>query len=303
MASLIALAHGSRDPRSARSVSALVDVVRALRPGLDVRLAFLDLSAPRLADVLAGLRGSAVVVPLLLGRAYHARVDVPAAVREAQARSPHLRVCIADVLGAGSSGLDPRLAGAALSRLAVAVGGSSAAPSHHPPMITGIVERGCSDAISVDNPGDHARPGRWLARSQRPAGLDDPSLGVILGAAGSSDAAANAAVAAVADGWARHAPWAGARVAFAAASPDVAEAVAALRARGATRIAVASWFLAPGVLPDRLARAARAADPGVLLAEPLGAHPHVAQVVLDRYDAALDTVSQRPALAAAGNAS
>ena len=77
MIPLVAVAHGSRDPRSAASIHALLDVVRSLRPELDVRGAFLDLCAPRLSDVL---RGPAVVVPLLLGKAFHARVDVPAAV-------------------------------------------------------------------------------------------------------------------------------------------------------------------------------------------------------------------------------
>ncbi|HEY0641717.1 MAG TPA: hypothetical protein VGD67_29160, partial [Pseudonocardiaceae bacterium] len=56
--------------------------------------------------------------------------------------------------------------------------------------------------------------------------------------------------------------------------------------RGARRIAVASWFLGPGRLTDRIAAAA--ADAGAVLAEPLGADPDLAQVVLDRFDAACD---------------
>ena len=39
---LLAVAHGSRDPRSAEAVSALFHRVRALRPELDVRLSYLD---------------------------------------------------------------------------------------------------------------------------------------------------------------------------------------------------------------------------------------------------------------------
>jgi sirohydrochlorin ferrochelatase len=50
---------------------------------------------------------------------------------------------------------------------------------------------------------------------------------------------------------------------------------------------VASWFLAPGLLPDRVDRAALAADSGVSLAAPLGPHPLVARVVLERYRQAL----------------
>ncbi|HEX2298581.1 MAG TPA: CbiX/SirB N-terminal domain-containing protein, partial [Pseudonocardiaceae bacterium] len=111
---LVAVAHGSRDPRSAATVAALMDRVRALRPDLDVRLAFLDLCAPRLEAVLATV-SHAVVVPLLLSRAFHAEVDVPAAVAQAVATRPDLDVAVADVLGP-----DPRLEVAALRRLAAA---------------------------------------------------------------------------------------------------------------------------------------------------------------------------------------
>ncbi|MGH3761388.1 CbiX/SirB N-terminal domain-containing protein, partial [Actinophytocola sp.] len=57
-------------------------------------------------------------------------------------------------------------------------------------------------------------------------------------------------------------------------------------ARGARRIAVASWFLAPGRLPDRVAAQARAADPSAIVADPLGPDPSLAELVLDRYAAA-----------------
>ncbi|KAA2266085.1 sirohydrochlorin chelatase [Solihabitans fulvus] len=233
---LVAVAHGSRDPRSAAMVSRLLDVVRALRPGLDVRAAFLDLSAPRLADVLTAVHGDghreAVVVPLLLGNAFHARVDVPGAVAEVRTRCPRLEVRVADVLGP-----DPRLESAALRRL---------------------VEAG------VD--------------------LRDRDLGVVLAGAGSSHAPANAAVAAVGRRWAAGAGWAGVRAAFAAAAdPDVPTAIAGLRAAGARRIAVASWFLAPGLLPDRIAAQALAAAPGAVLAAPLGDDPEVAELVLHRH--------------------
>ena len=90
--------------------------VRDAEPGLDVRAAFLDLSAPRLPDVLAALAAQghrdAVIVPLLLGPAFHARVDLPALVAEAHARLPRLSVSVSDVLGP-----DDRLPELALRRL------------------------------------------------------------------------------------------------------------------------------------------------------------------------------------------
>lgn len=118
---LVAVAHGSRDPRSAATVAALVDEVRRQRPGLDVRLSFLDLSAPRLPDVLDAVAADghrrAVVVPLLLGHAFHASVDVPGAVTQAAARLPGLDITISPVLG-GHQGLST----AALRRLAAVTG-------------------------------------------------------------------------------------------------------------------------------------------------------------------------------------
>ncbi|WP_433269792.1 sirohydrochlorin chelatase [Actinosynnema sp. CS-041913] len=235
MTALVAVAHGSRDPRSAATVHQLLDVVRALRPALDVRGSFLDLSAPRLGDVLRAVHGdghrSAVVVPLLLGKAFHARVDVPGAV--AEARLPSLDVTIADVLGP-----DPRLESAALRRLA-SVG----------------VRSGERD---------------W---------------GVVLAGAGSSHAPANALVTSIARRWAQGSGWAGVAAAFAStASPDVPTAVARLRARGARRIAVASWFLAPGLLPDRVAALA---GEDAVIAPPLGPDPEVAELVLHRFEAAV----------------
>jgi sirohydrochlorin ferrochelatase len=242
---LVAVAHGSRDPRSAATVTELVAVVRAIRPDLDVRPAFLDLSAPRLPEVLSAVHAEGhrdvVVAPLLLGHAYHARVDIPGAVAQAGARNPLLRVRIADVLGP-----DPRLTAAVLHRL-------------------------------------------------REAGVsaDDPEIGLVLAGAGSSHQPANALVHALARDLRRGTLWAGSSAAFAAATePTVPEAIAALRERGARRIAVGSWFLAPGLLPDRVAAAARDLDPNALVAAPLGAAPELAAVILDRYREALARPAQ-----------
>lgn len=92
---LVAVAHGSRDPRAAHTARALLDRVRELRPRLDVRLAHIELSEPPLDDVLRELRGAAVLVPLLLGRGYHAKRDLPGAA----ARADHLDIRIAAPLG------------------------------------------------------------------------------------------------------------------------------------------------------------------------------------------------------------
>lgn len=231
---LIAVAHGSRDPRSAATITRLVEQVRQQRPDLAVRLSFLDLSTPRLPNVLAAVAGDghrhAVVVPLLLDRAFHAKVDLPGALAKATGRHPGLRLSVADVLGG-----DHRLAQAALRRLSEVAGP-----------------------------------------------LDAPELGVVLAAIGSSRPDANVAVLRLASRWARQHGWAGALAAFGtSAEPSVPSAISRLRERGAERIAVASWFLAPGLIPTRVATTA--ADFQAPMAAPLGPDPLVAEVIVDRY--------------------
>ena len=49
---LVALAHGSRDPRSAATITALVEEVRAMRPDLRIEQAFLELSKPSFTTVV-----------------------------------------------------------------------------------------------------------------------------------------------------------------------------------------------------------------------------------------------------------
>jgi len=82
---LVGLAHGSRDPRAAVAIEELLDAVAALRPGLAVSAAYLDLTVPDLETAVAQLDAErAVVVPLLFAQAFHARVDVPAALEQAR---------------------------------------------------------------------------------------------------------------------------------------------------------------------------------------------------------------------------
>ena len=107
---LVILAHGSRDPRSAASIHALATCLREVREDLRIETAFLDHCPPTPYQVLDKLVADGVeevvVVPLLLSAAFHAKVDVPAVLDEAQSRYPSLRVLAADVLGYDESLLD-----------------------------------------------------------------------------------------------------------------------------------------------------------------------------------------------------
>ncbi len=107
---LVALAHGSRDRRSAATIKALVKEVRAMRPDLKAEAAFLELSKPDFHTVVDRLvkagHEEIVVVPLLLTEAYHAKVDVPSAIGEASARHPQVRIHATSILGLETSFLE-----------------------------------------------------------------------------------------------------------------------------------------------------------------------------------------------------
>jgi len=76
---LLAVAHGTRSATGQRQIRDLAAAVARSHPGLDVRLAYVDVQQPRLADVVPAVR-DAVVVPLLLSTGYHVRVDIAEAV-------------------------------------------------------------------------------------------------------------------------------------------------------------------------------------------------------------------------------
>jgi sirohydrochlorin ferrochelatase len=243
---LVLVAHGSRDPRSAATVSDVVTAVAAARPDLDVYPAFLDLNTPsvdRAVDAVAAAgHREAVVVPLLLGRAFHARVDLPGLLAAARSRHPFLHLVQAGVLGP-----DPRLVTALRDRV----------------LATGADPR-------------------------------DPRLGVAIAAVGASSPAANDRTRRLARPLAAGTAWR-AEVCFATTEPALPETISRLHADGCDHVVVAPWFLAPGRLTDRL-RAATAPHPtgigvpagaGLSFAAPLGAHPALVEVVLDRYTTAV----------------
>ncbi|MFE5837151.1 sirohydrochlorin chelatase [Arthrobacter sp. NPDC056493] len=254
---LIACAHGTSNAQGAAEVNALRDAIAALRPGLDVREAYVDVQQPDLVDVVAGLprdpaasaaaadggaaagsstHASAVVVPLLLSVGYHVKVDIAKAVKSRPGTA-----------AAAPLGPDPRLAALLNQRL-------------------------------------------------REAGVTDNDA-VVLAAAGSSNPNAAVSVEKLAEQLRtlrsnRIVPAYGA-----SAKPSVPEAVAMLREEAAGgagagesaggvsvggRVVVASYLLAPGFFHDQLAKAG--AD---LVTEPLLPSPVLAEIALERYDAAL----------------
>ena len=249
---LVAVAHGSKDPRAAATVSDLLGVVAARATEasgdvVDVRAAFLDHCAPSLPQVLGSLGDndddgrarSAIVVPLLLTAAYHSKSDIPAQLAAAGGARDGgaLDVRCADTLGP------------------------------HPLLLAAVERRLREAGVAVDSAAARAR------------------TSVVLAAAGSSDPAANATIAELAAGWQRDRGWRAVAPAYAsAAGPSPAQAVSDLDpAQGP--VVVATYLLAPGYFADKI-RAASTEAGASAVSGVLGAAPEVADVVLARYRAA-----------------
>jgi len=110
---------------------------------------------------------------------------------------------------------------------------------------------------------------------------------VVVAAVGASSAAANARTRQVARALAGHTGWA-TETGFATTEPGVTAARDRLYARGVDRVVVAHYFLAPGLLTDRIATA----TPDLAHTTTLGAHPALVDLVWERYDSV-----RRPACA------
>ncbi|MGQ0623612.1 MAG: sirohydrochlorin chelatase [Sporichthyaceae bacterium] len=233
---LIAVAHGSRNPAAQDNIRALLTAVRRARSGLAVREAFIELAEPSLPQVLGEVSGEVVVVPLLLGNGYHIAHDV------------------AGVAAAYRSGRDGK--------------GPPCAPAlgPHPMLADALAQRLRAAECARGIHGDAvvlAAPGSSDPRSH----ADTDAMAVLLSARMGRPVVAGY---------------------NSCAQPSVADAVAALRLVGHQRVSVASYLMSPGRFADEIA--ACGAD---VVGEPIGAHPALVTLVLERYDQAR-TRERRP---------
>lgn len=278
-ATLIGTSHGTDDASGQAAVRALLDGVRAARPELDVREAFVDVQQPEVGTVLAEAvrdavgqepRGghAAIVVPLLLSTGYHVRHDIAQAVAAVNAA----------VVDAAADNADDDLDD---------VGPDDAGPDDADPDGTCL-------AVAAEPLGPHPLLVEILADRYAAAeaahGPFRPEDAVVLAAAGSSVVAAATAVEEVTSALAQRLGRPVTPSYGAGAEPRVPAAVAAARSVAA-RVIVVSYLLAPGYFHDRVLEAGAdvVTDP---VAGPAGADkpdPRLVQVVLDRYDAAITT--------------
>lgn len=138
---LVGCGHGTRDAAGRRALARLRLDVAALRPGLRVVAASVDVQKPALPDVVARLAAAGtrcVVVPLLLSAGYHVHTDVAGAV----ASSGGLAVA------AGALGPDDALVEVLLDRLRE----KGFRPGSSPGRVV-LVAAGSSDARAVADVG------------------------------------------------------------------------------------------------------------------------------------------------------
>jgi sirohydrochlorin ferrochelatase len=102
---MVAVAHGSSDPRASATIAELMAVVaeRAEGPGAahDLRTAFLGHAPPSLPQVMGTIAGDRLVrvLPLLLTAAYHSKADIPRMLDRLAGDFPRLRVSYGATLG------------------------------------------------------------------------------------------------------------------------------------------------------------------------------------------------------------
>ena len=85
---IVLFAHGSRDPLWRLPIEAVAQQIQSLSPGVPVKCAFLELTAPDLPTCVQematqGLK-KIVVVPMFLGIGKHAREDLPQIMKQLQ---------------------------------------------------------------------------------------------------------------------------------------------------------------------------------------------------------------------------
>jgi sirohydrochlorin ferrochelatase len=253
---LVAVAHGSADPRAAAAIGALVPLVarRAADRGLsvpDLRVAYLGHAAPSVPRVMRafGPDTQVTVLPLLLTAAYHSKTDIPRVL--ARAGTARLNLRYGAPLGPHPlllRALERRLPETALENRSE----------------TGVVLAAAGSSDPAANATIAGLAAQWQAArgwfGVRPA-YASPA------AAGGQDSTVSPAAAG------------------GQGSTTPGQAVTELLRAGARRVVVASYLLAPGLFADRIRDAALAAG-AAEVSPALGAVPEVADIILDRYQEA-----------------
>jgi sirohydrochlorin cobaltochelatase len=100
---LILFAHGARDPRWAEPFQRLQKIIEGQQASLTVHLAFLELMAPRLPELVKQLVDGGctdvTVVPVFFGQGGHVLRDLPLLIDELKRDYPQLKLNAAAAVG------------------------------------------------------------------------------------------------------------------------------------------------------------------------------------------------------------
>ena len=100
---IILFAHGARDPEWAVPFRRIAARLRAARPDLPVRLAFLELMQPALADAVAGMAADGIkritLVPLFLAQGGHLKEDLPRLLDDIRRSHPGVTIDVTQAIG------------------------------------------------------------------------------------------------------------------------------------------------------------------------------------------------------------
>ncbi|GAB3242103.1 sirohydrochlorin chelatase [Chitinimonas naiadis] len=100
---IILFAHGARDPQWAEPFQQIARLVAQRQPASRVKLAFLELMAPNLADCVAELARDGcshiLVCPVFMARGAHLRRDLPALIDTLRLEYPQLDFEVTEAIG------------------------------------------------------------------------------------------------------------------------------------------------------------------------------------------------------------
>ncbi len=101
--SIILFAHGASDPEWATPFRRIAARLREACPDLPVRLAFLELMQPALADAVAGMAADGItrvtLVPLFLAQGGHLKGDLPRLLDDIRRSHPGVTIDVTQAIG------------------------------------------------------------------------------------------------------------------------------------------------------------------------------------------------------------
>jgi sirohydrochlorin cobaltochelatase len=106
----ILFAHGARDPQWAEPFKRIRERMLAARPGLDVRLAYLELMTPSLEDAVAECAAAGVtqvrLIPLFMAQGGHLKQDLPKKIGVLRDAHPQVEITVSPPIGEVDAILD-----------------------------------------------------------------------------------------------------------------------------------------------------------------------------------------------------